>query len=36
MWLSTTRLAKMEGVTTETIRRWARNGKYEEYKMTEG
>ena len=36
MWLSTTRLAKMEGVTTETIRRWARDGKYEEYKMTEG
>lgn len=36
MWLSTTRVAKMEGVTTQTIRRWAKAGKYEEYKVTDG
>lgn len=35
MWLSTTKVAKQEGVTTETIRRWIREGKYET-KITEG
>jgi len=27
MWLSTTRVAKMEGVTTQTIRSWVKSGK---------
>ena len=36
MWLSTTKLSKIEGVTTQTIREWAKAGKYEEYKITEG
>jgi predicted site-specific integrase-resolvase len=36
MWLSTTKLAKIEGVTTQTIREWAKVGKYEDYKITNG
>jgi len=36
MWLSTTKLSKIEGVTTQTIREWAKAGKYEEYKITKG
>ena len=36
MWLSTTKLSKIEGVTTQTIREWTKAGKYEEYKITEG
>jgi len=36
MWLSTTRVAKMEGVTTQTIRSWVKSGKYETYKITDG
>jgi len=28
MLISTTRLARIKGVTTETIRRWVREGKY--------
>lgn len=35
MWLSTTRVAKIEGVTTQTIRRWIRAGKFET-KITDG
>jgi hypothetical protein len=26
MWLSTTKLSKIEGVTTQTIREWAKAG----------
>jgi len=36
MWLSTTKLSNIEGVTTQTIREWAKAGKYEEYKITKG
>ena len=36
MWLSTTKMAKREGVTTETIRRWIREGKFEEVMRTDG
>jgi uncharacterized protein YjcR len=32
MWLSTTKMAKKYGVTSETIRRWIREGKFEEVK----
>jgi len=35
MWISTTRLASLEGVTSQTIRRWIKQGKYET-KITEG
>lgn len=35
MWLSTTKVAKLEGVTTQTIRRWLKDGKYET-KITDG
>ena len=36
MWLSTTKVAKIEGVTTQTIREWVKSGKYEAYKITDG
>jgi putative resolvase len=36
MWLSTTKMAKKYGVTSETIRRWIREGKFEEVKKTDG
>lgn len=36
MWLSTTQLAKREGVTTQTIRRKITAGEYSEVKMTSG
>ena len=36
MWLSTTRLAKLENVTTQTIRQWIKKGKYKDTKMTDG
>ena len=35
MWLSTTKIAKIEGVTTQTIRNWVEQGKYET-KLTTG
>lgn len=34
MWLSTTQLAKKEGVTTQTIRRYIEAGRYKEVKQT--
>lgn len=34
MWLSTTQLAKREGVTTQTIRRYIEAGRYKEVKKT--
>ena len=36
MWVSTTKLAKIEGVTTQTIRRRIESGFYEKVKQTEG
>ena len=33
MWLSTTKVAKIEGVTTQTIREWVKAGKYEECEL---
>jgi putative resolvase len=36
MWLSTTKMAKKYGVTSETIRRWIREGKFEEVRKTDG
>ena len=36
MWLSTTKMAKKYGVTTETIRRWIRDGKFKEVMTTSG
>lgn len=36
MWLSTTKLAKQNKVTSQTIRRWIDEGKYEKYERTEG
>lgn len=36
MWLSTTKMAKKYGVTSETIRRWIREGKFSEVKKTNG
>ena len=35
-WLSTGQLAGLEGVTSQTIRRWIKDGKYEQTKITEG
>jgi predicted site-specific integrase-resolvase len=34
MWLTTTKLAKLEGVTSQTIRRHIEEGKYDEVKRT--
>lgn len=34
MWLSTTQLAKREGVSTQTIRRYIDSGRYEQIKRT--
>lgn len=34
MWVTTTKLAKMEGVTSQTIRRHIEEGKYDEVKRT--
>ncbi|MCG3884504.1 recombinase family protein [Photobacterium leiognathi] len=36
MWVSTTKLAKIEGVTTQTIRRRIESGLYDKVKQTEG
>ena len=36
MWVSTTKLAKIEGVTSQTIRRKIENGHYERVKQTSG
>jgi putative resolvase len=36
MWVSTTTLAKIEGVTTQTIRRKIESGLYDKVKQTEG
>ena len=36
MWVSTTKLAKIEGVTTQTIRRKIESGFYDKVKQTEG
>lgn len=36
MWLSTTKLAKRENVTSQTIRRWIKEGKYERIETTKG
>ena len=36
MWVSTTKLAKIEGVTTQTIRRRIENDFYDKVKQTEG
>jgi excisionase family DNA binding protein len=36
MWLSTTKLAKKYGVTSQTIRRWIREGKFTEVRITDG
>ncbi|MEZ9709413.1 recombinase family protein [Vibrio breoganii] len=36
MLFSTTQLAQMEGVTTQTIRRWIRAGHYEDVQQTKG
>jgi excisionase family DNA binding protein len=36
MWLSTTKMAKRYGVTSETIRRWIREGKFSEVQKTDG
>ena len=36
MWLSTTKMARKYGVTTETIRRWIREGKFEDVIRTDG
>jgi len=35
IWLSTTAIAKLEGVTSQTVRRWVKSGKYET-KLTDG
>jgi len=35
MWISTTRLSALEGVTSQTVRRWIKQGKYKT-KTTEG
>jgi predicted site-specific integrase-resolvase len=36
MWVSTTKLAKIEGVTTQTIRRKIENGHYDKVQQTDG
>ncbi|WP_394155893.1 recombinase family protein [Loktanella salsilacus] len=36
MWLSTTRLARREKVTSQTIRRWVEAGRYERFERTAG
>lgn len=36
MWLSTTKLARREKVTSQTIRRWIEAGRYEKYEQTQG
>jgi excisionase family DNA binding protein len=36
MWYSTTKLAKLYGVSSQTIRRWIKAGKFEEIRYTEG
>ena len=36
MWLSTTRLARREKVTSQTVRRWIEGGRYQRYERTPG
>ncbi|WP_257281439.1 hypothetical protein [Endozoicomonas sp. ISHI1] len=36
MWVSATKLAKIEGVTSQTIRRKIESGHYEKVKQTSG
>lgn len=36
MWMSTTRLARCEKVTSQTVWRWIREGRYERYDRTPG
>ena len=36
MWLSTTKLAKREKVTTQTIRRWINEGRFDKVENTRG
>ncbi len=36
MWMTTTRLARREKVTTQTIRRWIEGGRYQRFERTPG
>lgn len=36
MWMTTTRLAKREKVTTQTVRRWIEGGRYQRHERTPG
>ena len=36
MWMTTTRLARREKVTTQTVRRWIEGGRYQRHERTPG
>ena len=36
MWMTTTRLARREKVTTQTVRRWIEGGRYQRHERTAG
>ena len=36
MWMTTTRLARREKVTTQTVRRWIEGGRYQRFERTPG